>query len=385
MDPVKASGKRLNAPVNASGPFKHHRHQFRRISAGRFTPREELLQGDSLGPEFHLRHVAVRDTEFRSQPALTQTTSETRLGKDGTDPFRSGPRDSPAHQASIPLIMLLVKHRRNIVETLPDGRRVVVKMCRRCEAENRLVERGGSGRYVCGKCGEPIANPFSTKPVASAHRGGQRRWGPIALVASVAFAALMIGIAVNQPKKPPTEELESESAELEGSPGLTEPQDRVQLEPRPTPKPAPEPPPVERWRPTSGTVLYDGRGSDAFEYGTQLDVDNGTDADALLKLVPVGSSKKLLSFFVARKSKCSITGIPPGTYRLLFALGDGLDAETGGLLDCTSRSEFEEPLQFEETRSPAGTSSTQIVAELAETFGGNARTSPVDPREFDGF
>jgi len=281
--------------------------------------------------------------------------------------------------------MLLVKHRRNIVETLPDGRRVVVKMCRRCEAENRLVERGGSGRYVCGKCGEPIANPFSAMPVTARRRGGRLRLGPIVLVASVAFAALMVGIAVNQPKEPPPQEREAESAEVEAPPGLAEPQDRVQLEPRPTPKPPPEPPPVERWRPTSGTLLYDGRGSDAFEYGTNLDVDNGTDADALLKLVPVGSSKKLLSFFVARKSKCAIAGIPPGTYRLLFALGDGLDAKTGGLLDCTSRSEFEEPLQFEETRSPAGTSSTQISAELSERFGGNARTSPVDPREFDGF
>lgn len=335
--------------------------------------------------EFHFRDEAVRDAEFGGQRPLAQLARDTRLGKDGTDPFCSGPRDSPAHQPSIPLKMLLVKHRRNIVETLPDGRRVVVKMCRRCEAENRLVERGGSGRYVCGKCGEPIANPFAAMPATARRRGGRRRLGPIVLVASVAFAALMIGIAVNQPKEPPPQEREAESAEDEDSPGLAEPQDRVQLEPRPTPKPPPEPPTVERWRPTSGTLLYDGRGSDAFEYGTNLDVDNGTDADALLKLVPVGSSKKLLSFFVARKSKCAIAGIPPGTYRLLFALGDGLDAKTGGLLDCTSRSEFEEPLQFEETRSPAGTSSTQIFAELSETFGGNARTSPVDPREFDGF
>lgn len=260
-------------------------------------------------------------------------------------------------------------------------------MCRRCEAENRLVERGGSGRYVCGKCGEPIANPFSTMPVAAFHRSGRRQPGTIALVASVAFAALMIGIAVNQPKKAPTEELESESAELEGSPGLTEPQDRVQLEPRPTPKPAPEPPPVERWRPTSGTVLYDGRGSDAFEYGTQLDVDNGTDADALLKLVPVGSSKKLLSFFVARNSKCSIAGIPPGTYRLLFALGDGLDAETGGLLDISYCEEFVDPLRFEMqvTRDPDGVTTRWKGAKvgLAKGPDGNAPSSGVDQQEFD--
>lgn len=327
----------------------------------------------------------MRDAKLGSQGALTQLASDTRLGKDRSDPFRSGPRDSPAHQASIPLTMLLVKHRRNVVETLPDGRRIVVKMCRRCEAENRLVERGGSGRYVCGKCGEPIANPFSTMPVAAFHRSGRRRPGTIALVVSVVFAALMIGIAVNQQKEPPPQKREAEITEPQESLGLTEPQGQFQLVPRPTPKPPPEPPPVERWRPASGTLLDDGRGSDAFGYGTQLDVDNGTDADALLKLVEVGSSEKLLAVFVRRQSKCSIKGIPPGTYRLLFALGDGLDAGTNELLDVSSCAEFEAPLEFEERRTRSGTSSTQVLASLAETVGGNARSTRVDQREFDEY
>lgn len=72
--------KATERPLNASGPFKHHRHQSRRISSGRFTPREELLQGDPLRTELHLRHVAVRDAQLGRQGALTQLASDTRLG-----------------------------------------------------------------------------------------------------------------------------------------------------------------------------------------------------------------------------------------------------------------------------------------------------------------
>ncbi|MBW7929173.1 MAG: hypothetical protein H3C58_14035, partial [Fimbriimonadaceae bacterium] len=77
------------------------------------------------------------------------------------------------------------------------------------------------------------------------------------------------------------------------------------------------------------------------------------------------------------------------TYRLLFALGDGLDAKTGGLLDVSHCEEFVDQLRFEMqvTRDADRVTTRWKGAKvgLAKVPYGNAPSSGVDQQEFDEF
>jgi hypothetical protein len=62
------------------------------------------------------------------------------------------------------------------------------------------------------------------------------------------------------------------------------------------------------------------------EGGHALEINNGSGREAIVKVRYPRQDQTQLSFFVADGSNVTLEGIPDGSYRILFAFGDTLDA-----------------------------------------------------------
>lgn len=151
---------------------------------------------------------------------------------------------------------------------------------------------------------------------------------------------------------------------------------------------SPETEPSENWgsaadaelqhpRPSSGTEISPPEDSSGFGCIT---IDNGTQFDAIIKLVREGATRRCV--YVRSKEKTTIEGIAPGTYHLLFSTGIDLNPESTLFERDKSYVKFEEPFVFEETSTEKGTMYDVFDVTLHGVVGGTADTIQLDESVF---
>ncbi len=131
----------------------------------------------------------------------------------------------------------------------------------------------------------------------------------------------------------------------------------------------------------SDTLYLDGLG--------ELKIDNGTDMDALAKLVKSYPHKSVYTVYIKAKSIYKITGISDGYYDLYFAHGRDWDRINQKFLVNTSYSKFEDGFDFvtkdEYLSDSINTRYTIFEVTLHPVFGGSAETDSVSENEFNQF
>lgn len=139
--------------------------------------------------------------------------------------------------------------------------------------------------------------------------------------------------------------------------------------------------------PSNGDLLADHRG--AATSGHELDIENGTTGDAIVKVRKAVSGRTLASFFIVKGQTASLTGIPDGTYTIQYATGDRLTKKCNSFIKdgSASASQFPDPEKFE-TRYEEQPDGTEVIhSRLTYTLYpvpyGNVRPSNIDLHSFD--
>lgn len=137
----------------------------------------------------------------------------------------------------------------------------------------------------------------------------------------------------------------------------------------------------------NGTVLS--QNATFFKGLGSLEIDNGTGSDAVAKLASTINNKSVLTVYVKKNSKYTISNVRDGIYKLVFNLGEDWDKDKRKFLQNNSYSIFEENFDF--------TTSYHIVDDYKRTeysifrvtlnsvLGGTAQTDAIDPSEFERF
>lgn len=136
----------------------------------------------------------------------------------------------------------------------------------------------------------------------------------------------------------------------------------------------PPPVPKEDRSLENGTYVIDeGRSG----YG-QLEIQNGLIVDGVVAVVRRGEQAATLAIYVQAKSSATATGIPDGTYEVVFTQGNDWDHDLGRFTRKCDFTRFDEPSQF------ATTSETYSIwsITLQPVAGGTGATSPVRPDDF---
>jgi hypothetical protein len=107
-----------------------------------------------------------------------------------------------------------------------------------------------------------------------------------------------------------------------------------------------------------------------------LEVSNGTDNDAYIKLVDPLSRSLVAAFYVKSNSTFTLEEIPDGTYEVLFVTGQG---------ESQSFSKFDLPFEFTTTQLTDRIEYSIHRITLNEVVDGNATTSEVDEQEFEQY
>jgi hypothetical protein len=114
----------------------------------------------------------------------------------------------------------------------------------------------------------------------------------------------------------------------------------------------------------------------------ELTIDNGTSTDAMVRVADFRSGASVRLVYVVRQSSWVITDLPPGTYKLLFALGLDLDPVTMRFQRQQSFTAFEDPFDFTEVEDAEGTTYDAWEVTLHPVVGGDADTEEIDEADF---
>src|SRR5271157_357605 len=114
----------------------------------------------------------------------------------------------------------------------------------------------------------------------------------------------------------------------------------------------------------------------------ELDVDNGTSEDAVVRLCDGTTDQTLRWFFVQAHSSARVAKVPRGTYRLIFTTGlNWVEAEDTFTWH-PSYSEFDKTFEFNEQRNSEGVQYKAISVTLNPVLFGNVRTKTITREEF---
>jgi hypothetical protein len=130
----------------------------------------------------------------------------------------------------------------------------------------------------------------------------------------------------------------------------------------------------------NGTDLIQPQGTSG--RGT-LKVTNGTNYDAVVRLAEESSKNTRRLVYVRAKSKLKIEGIGECQCLLQFSLGRDWDKNTGKFLRDKSYSQFDDLLEFRETRTNAGIEWKTFEVTLHPVIDGNAQTTQIDESDFE--
>ena len=135
--------------------------------------------------------------------------------------------------------------------------------------------------------------------------------------------------------------------------------------------------------PASGTILFDAYPD---SHGpAKLTVSNGTQSNAVAKLIDSRTDKKTLSFVIGAGQEETIEGIPDGDYRCIFALGDKLYAGTDRFQSPRAFSKFDRPFSFITNKTNTGIQYTTLSVTLTPVVGGNVTTTSISQEEFNRY
>lgn len=121
----------------------------------------------------------------------------------------------------------------------------------------------------------------------------------------------------------------------------------------------------------------------------KLTIDNGTDEDAVVKMVRVDTHKKdYCKVYIKSHSQIVVDGVKPGNYELVFELGRDWDKDGRHFRDDRSFSKFDDALTFAETPSldEFGRGRTEYSIKrvtLNAVPEGTAHTTGMSEHEFD--
>ncbi len=132
-------------------------------------------------------------------------------------------------------------------------------------------------------------------------------------------------------------------------------------------------------RPDNGAIL---KRLAAFSGGKgKLTIQMGTGRDAIVKLVKSGSDQASIAVYIRSDSSTTVTGIPDGVYRVLYATGDAYNARKATFVLSLKAAEFDEPVTYTTTRTSYSTWSITLYA----ATDGNASTTPLPGDSFGGY
>jgi hypothetical protein len=133
--------------------------------------------------------------------------------------------------------------------------------------------------------------------------------------------------------------------------------------------------------PANGALLVDHR--ERKRVGHVLEIDNGTEGDAIIKVRNADTDRTLASFFVTRGSKANLRRIPDGSYRIQYMIGDKLGEDCRKFIGSASANEFPGP----QTLTTEDLGDRIRVATLSYTLyavpGGNTTPVYLNPADFE--
>ena len=139
--------------------------------------------------------------------------------------------------------------------------------------------------------------------------------------------------------------------------------------------------------PSNGEVLVDHR--EGASSGHQIEIDNGSSGDAIIKVRDAITDKSLASFFVTRGQSASLKSIPDGEYKVQYAIGDKLAADCRTFIDDGSASASEFPgsdrleTRYEEVLDGTRISRSRLSYTLYSVPYGNVQPSTIDMDQFN--
>jgi hypothetical protein len=110
----------------------------------------------------------------------------------------------------------------------------------------------------------------------------------------------------------------------------------------------------------------------------QLKITNGTDSDALVKLVDKHVNSSIFTVFVKARSAYTITHIQDGTYDLLFNTGNDWSEQNSKFLVDSSYSKFRDDFVYATTDTEYAT----FEVTLNPVVGGKAKTDDISETQF---
>ena len=118
----------------------------------------------------------------------------------------------------------------------------------------------------------------------------------------------------------------------------------------------------------------------------ELTIKNGTDNDAVVKLVPITINKSALTIYVRRNSNFTIKKIKDGNYKLFFVVGRHYDEDSLIFLQDCSFAVFEEVFSFNTTEyrisDKIKTEYSVFEITLHGVIGGTAKTDAITKKDF---
>jgi hypothetical protein len=279
--------------------------------------------------------------------------------------------------------------------------------CPQCRRSNRLYRRSTTGVYRCGACRAALPNPFALKPRSTS---AMHTWGIIggSVIGLLVLIVIIAGIT-SGPRTPVNQTEVRSAAERDARVDkLISEIGPAALPPIPTPayttsrnvpvpatalQPAAAPPAEVPAAvvPANNQILFD-----AFPESTtkgEFTVINGASRHAVAKVIDPQTDTKILSFAIRAGKQSKITGIPDGSYRVIFAFGDGLYAGTDRFEKPRGFSKFDRPFTFTTTTTSTDTEGatyyrtryTSLEVTLTPVVGGNITTSGISQKEFERY
>lgn len=121
----------------------------------------------------------------------------------------------------------------------------------------------------------------------------------------------------------------------------------------------------------------------------ELEINNGTDYDAVVKLIKTSIDKSIYTAYIKAKNSHTINKIPDGRYTLLFMHGKDWDGINQTFLVDKSYSKFRDDFDFitREVNRYDGIYEEYTIYEITlhPVFGGTAQTSDISENEFDKY
>lgn len=121
----------------------------------------------------------------------------------------------------------------------------------------------------------------------------------------------------------------------------------------------------------------------------ELKIKNGTNLDAIAKLVNTTINKSVFTVYIKANSTYTISKVKDGNYKLFFNLGNDWDTNIKAFTVNSGYEVFEELFDFATREYKEGnyirTSYSTFEVTLNPVIGGNAETENVNPAEFANY